>query len=132
MAGEALPRVCSALSQGIKKAKRSDEGVIPGHLCDTGDARWVQQEIRPPMDYKIRQQAGDAGASPPDGLDNFLAGFAVPNAASPAVSPSDPPALLNLVQDTRILTRADPIYQTLAAFLSITDSTCSQDALTSQ
>ncbi|XP_058484694.1 uncharacterized protein LOC131459202 [Solea solea] len=73
----ALRSARSALSKGIKAAKRTYAEGIQGHLCDTGNTRRMWQGVQALTDYKSKQAVDDA--SLPDRLNNFFAHFEAPH-----------------------------------------------------
>ncbi|XP_072903786.1 uncharacterized protein [Hemitrygon akajei] len=109
----ALRSARTALSLGIRKAKRAYAGKIHGHFCDTGDTRRMWQRIKALTDYKIRQKTDDGDASLPNRLNKFFTCFKASNTtargrASPFL-PSDQPApIIDSEQTRRTLARVNP------------------------
>ncbi|XP_059819192.1 uncharacterized protein LOC132390609 [Hypanus sabinus] len=103
----ALHSARTALSLGIRKAKRAYAGKIHGHFCDTGDTRRMWQGIKALADYKIRQKTDDSDASLPSRLNKFFVCFRAPNTtargrASPFLPSNQPAPIIDSEQTRRV------------------------------
>ena len=97
----------------IKAAKGTYAEKIQGHLCDTGNTKWMWQGVQVLTDYKSRQGVNDDDASLPDRLNNLFARFEAPNLrtrgrADPSPLAVGPALTINAADKHRTLTRVNP------------------------
>ena len=88
----ALCSARSALSRGIRAAKRRHAGIIKENLCSTGNTRQMWQGVQQITQYKTRQRIEDSDVSLPDRLNDFFARFEAPGGPTRGGTGLSPPS----------------------------------------
>ena len=109
----ALCTARSALSRGIRAAKKNHARKIQENLCSTGDTRQMWQGIQQLTQHKTRQRVEDSDASLPDKLNEFFARFEASGGprredVGPSTLSGQPPVVISPADTRRTLAKINP------------------------